>query len=244
MHRPTVSLAALALVFSACRPDYPLCKSDDHCTERGEVCVEGQCRECAADAQCKTGFTCKASACVPKPECDGDAQCMAGAKCKEGKCVAELAAGACKQDVDCTGGKSCVAGMCADKPAPTEVASRTGLEPPPAACELQKVHFGFNEFTLSEVARRELDMAADCIKRRQYTKLSVEGHADERGTAEYNLALGEKRANVVKKYLADLGVDPRGLDTLSWGEEKPAVEGQNEAAFQENRRTEIKPTGK
>src|SRR5688572_10965627 len=83
-----VFLAGLAV--SACRPDYPLCKSDEHCKEHAEVCIEGACRECATDAQCKTGFVCKESACQPKAECELDAQCPSGSRCKEGKCAQEV----------------------------------------------------------------------------------------------------------------------------------------------------------
>ena len=72
----------------------------------------------------------------------------------------------------------------------------------------------------------------------QYPNLNitVEGHADERGTREYNLALGERRANAVKNYLVALGVDPRRVTTVSFGKERPAVPGANDAAWSQNRR--------
>lgn len=245
----SLALSFSMLALGACKPDYPLCKSDDHCKEHAEVCVEGQCRECAVDAQCKGGFTCKGAQCVPKAECESDAQCAAGSKCQEGKCRQEVAMVAakvaCKADAECGAG-SCVGGLCTDKPpAPVNVAGKIGSgDATPLVCSLQKVHFGFNDFTLDDRAREELAAAAECIKQKRYTKLKIEGHADDRGTEEYNLALGQKRAETVKKFLGDLGVEASGFQTLSWGEEKPLAPGQDEAAYQENRRTELVPAGK
>jgi peptidoglycan-associated lipoprotein len=70
----------------------------------------------------------------------------------------------------------------------------------------------------------------------------VEGHADERGTNEYNLALGERRAKTVQDYLANLGVKAGRLNLISYGEEKPAVDGHDESAFSKNRRVEFTTT--
>jgi peptidoglycan-associated lipoprotein len=70
-------------------------------------------------------------------------------------------------------------------------------------------------------------------------RIRVEGHADERGETEYNLALGDKRARSVKKYLEDLGVTSDRMEVVSYGEEKPAVVGSNEEAWSKNRRAEF-----
>ena len=74
-------------------------------------------------------------------------------------------------------------------------------------------------------------------------QLRLEGHADERGTVEYNLALGERRAEAARAYLIDLGIDPDRMTTISYGEERPAVQGANEAAWSQNRRDEFIPLG-
>ncbi len=66
--------------------------------------------------------------------------------------------------------------------------------------------------------------------------MTIEGHCDERGTREYNLALGERRANAAKNYLVALGIDPNRIRTISYGKERPAVIGSNEAAWAQNRR--------
>jgi len=71
------------------------------------------------------------------------------------------------------------------------------------------------------------------------SEISVEGHCDERGTAEYNLALGERRAESAKKYLNALGIESDRIDTISYGEEKPAVEGSGEEVWSQNRRAEF-----
>src|SRR5208337_1858336 len=101
MHRNSwlVGLAAAGavLVLNACGPTYPKCDSDENCKDHNEVCVQGQCRECATDQNCKAGFVCTQNACVPKPECTDDAACGAGRKCDNGKCVAK----GCAQDNDC-----------------------------------------------------------------------------------------------------------------------------------------------
>lgn len=75
------------------------------------------------------------------------------------------------------------------------------------------------------------------------TCVVIEGQADERGTVEYNLALGERRAQAALRYLVDLGIDADRLTSISYGEERPAVEGHNEAAWSLNRRDEFVPSG-
>ena len=69
--------------------------------------------------------------------------------------------------------------------------------------------------------------------------MTIEGHTDERGSAEYNLALGERRANAAKRYLVDLGVSSSQLSTVSFGEDRPAVQGHDESAWRYNRRAEF-----
>ncbi len=99
-------------------------------------------------------------------------------------------------------------------------------------------YFGFDKSTLSQDTRQGLDQLASELKNTQGT-IRVEGNTDERGTREYNLALGERRAQAVANYLAVQGVDPKRFDIISYGEEKPAVYGSNQAAWAKNRRVEI-----
>ncbi len=99
-----------------------------------------------------------------------------------------------------------------------------------------RVFFGTDRYDVSSEARMVLERQANWLA--QYPSLSifVEGHADERGTREYNLALGERRANSVKNYLVALGVDPSRIETVTFGKERPAVPGFDESAWSQNRR--------
>jgi peptidoglycan-associated lipoprotein len=99
-----------------------------------------------------------------------------------------------------------------------------------------RVFFGYDKFDLSADARRTLERQAAWLKQYASVRLAVEGHADERGTREYNLALGERRANAAKDYLVALGVPASRLTTVSYGKERPSVLGSNEAAWSQNRR--------
>jgi peptidoglycan-associated lipoprotein len=183
------------------------------------------CRECATDANCKEGFVCDANRCVPKPECTDDTGCGEGKKCKGGKCQV-VAKAECSADDDCPSGQGCKAGTCT----PVEVA---------VTCSFEPVRFEFNEFTLTSAAQAKLAQYAECIKKGNL-RFTLEGHADERGTEEYNMVLSQKRAASVRKYLVDLGCSPGALDTVGYGENRPAQVGSNEEAWAANRRVEFK----
>lgn len=137
-----------------------------------------------------------------------------------------------------------------DKPANTAAVSTNAAAPAaPASTGIRpgsaedfrvnvgdRVFFAYDKFDLSADARRTLERQAAWLKQYAAARLTVEGHADERGTREYNLALGERRANAVKDYLVALGVPAARLTTVSYGKERPAVLGSNEAAWSQNRR--------
>lgn len=99
-----------------------------------------------------------------------------------------------------------------------------------------RVFFGTDRYDVSPEARMTLEKQANWLMQYPNLTITVEGHADERGTREYNLALGERRANSVKNYLVALGVDPRRVETITYGKERPAVPGANESAWTQNRR--------
>jgi len=102
------------------------------------------------------------------------------------------------------------------------------------------IYFDFDQFTLSAEARKTLADNAKYLKANSGTQVVVEGHCDERGSDEYNLALGESRALAAKNYLVSLGVSAKQLSVISYGEEKPAAMGSNEEAWAKNRRAEFK----
>jgi peptidoglycan-associated lipoprotein len=101
---------------------------------------------------------------------------------------------------------------------------------------LQDIYFDYDAFDLSQEARAILQRNASWITRNRETKVEVEGHCDERGTVEYNLALGAKRARSVRDYLVTLGVPTGQLSTISYGEELPACRDASESCWQQNRR--------
>ena len=99
-----------------------------------------------------------------------------------------------------------------------------------------RVFFAFDSYALDESSRRTLDSQAAWLQRNPAVRVVIEGHCDERGTREYNLALGDRRANAVRDYLESRGVAASRMQTISWGKERPAVEGSYEEAWAQNRR--------
>ncbi|HYG30397.1 MAG TPA: peptidoglycan-associated lipoprotein Pal [Allosphingosinicella sp.] len=99
-----------------------------------------------------------------------------------------------------------------------------------------RVFFDTDVYALSAEARATLDAQVEYLLRYPNVSVTIEGHADERGTREYNLALGDRRANSVRNYLESRGVAAGRMTTISWGKERPAVEGSTEEAWSRNRR--------
>lgn len=108
------------------------------------------------------------------------------------------------------------------------------------AVALETVYFDYDKSDLRQDARDVLSKNAEAlIKQATDAKIKIEGHCDERGSDEYNLALGERRAKSVAKYLTSLGVSEDRISTISFGKEKPAVTGSDESAWSKNRRAEF-----
>ena len=105
-----------------------------------------------------------------------------------------------------------------------------------AAFVNEDVHFAFDSFLLDAEAERILGEKAAWLHENANVGVQIEGHCDERGTSDYNLALGERRANAVQQYLTVLGVDSGRLSTISYGEEQPLDPGHDETAWSRNRR--------
>jgi len=107
------------------------------------------------------------------------------------------------------------------------------------AGNVKTVYFDFDKSEIRSDARDALRNNAGVIGKGDGRSFTVEGHCDERGSTEYNLALGERRANAVKRYLVDLGVPSSRLRTVSFGEDRPAVQGHDESAWRYNRRADF-----
>lgn len=118
-------------------------------------------------------------------------------------------------------------------------------EPAPAmdlSTVLETVYFDYDKYELRQDTRESLSRNAEWLKSNSDLQLQIGGHTDERGTEEYNLALGDRRAASVKNYLVSLGVDESRLVTVSFGEEMPADSGHGEEAWSQNRRAEFRIT--
>lgn len=105
-----------------------------------------------------------------------------------------------------------------------------------ASVAADKIYFDTDKYDIDAQDQDVLRSQAQWLAANAGVKVTVEGHADERGTRDYNLALGERRANAAKSYLASLGVDPARITTISYGKERPAALGSDEAAWAQNRR--------
>lgn len=108
--------------------------------------------------------------------------------------------------------------------------------------EYEKIYFDFDKSELNPEAQAVLKKKAEWLRSNSQFSLRIEGHCDERGTNEYNLALGERRADSALKFLNALGISTHSISTISYGEERPADQGHNESAWSKNRRDEFKLT--
>jgi peptidoglycan-associated lipoprotein len=109
---------------------------------------------------------------------------------------------------------------------------------------LTDAYFDFDQSDLREDARSTLSTDAQWLKKHPSVQVLIEGHCDERGTAAYNLALGDRRANAAKEYLVSLGIDASRIKTISYGKERPFCTESNESCWQKNRRAHLVITAK
>jgi peptidoglycan-associated lipoprotein len=257
MNRPlNVILAGITLfgwmmLATGCAPTYPNCESDEHCQRDGhsEYCVTTLCKECREDAHCAKVNPClecagdntcqkKAKCCLSDVECPGEkcwkvdadptkpgecgdvclnVQCPPGQKCAGGACVPDMT---CVDDAGCPEGFSCVSGTCQK-----------------AECEIVTIFFDYHAFAIRLDQEERLASNASCLQKRAVPH-RIEGHCDERGDGEYNLALGQKRANAVRRQYIDRGVSAAQISTLSYGKERPICTTFGEECWNQNRRAE------
>jgi len=197
----------IVLLGSACGPKYPSCEADGDC-KAGEFCVNKLCQQCRTDADCQTGQACNANAC-------------------------EDIQGFCDESSPCGVGQDCVANRC-QTPQSESLVRET---PPTEGCQLQVVYFAYDSATLEASARDGIAKNAQCIREKGMSGVRITGHTDPRGTEEYNLALGDRRAKSVEQYLTSLGVDKKSLSSSSMGEE--ASRGEDESGWTQDRRVEF-----
>jgi peptidoglycan-associated lipoprotein len=248
-------LPGFVLAATGCGPEFPKCNSDEDCkdSEKGQkqnklMCVNGLCQQCATDADCgDPGQQCVDGLCEQIPNyCTSVDDCPGDQKCRDNRCGPE-----CRNDDECPDEQICKAGSCT---APTEcttdndcaadqvcrqgecVADTGATNGGP--CTLQTVYFAYDSASLSSEVRETLQNNARCIKKRELDVL-LTGHTDERGSFEYNIALGERRARTVYDYLKTLGVEKESMRTISYGEEQLARqcgESASDSCHRQNRR--------
>ena len=162
--------------------------------------------------------------------------------------------------VTCVLAMSMLAPGCAKKaattppaPPPAPAQTQTPPTPPPTpetkpetptpkvigSSDFEPAFFDFDSYSLREDARGALDKDAKVLRDNADVKITIEGHCDERGTSEYNQALGERRAQAARDYLTNAGIDGSRLQTVSYGKERPFDPGHDEAAWAKNRRAHI-----
>lgn len=179
----------------------------DNDCHKGEFCVNNRCEKCRADNDCAKGQRCAAGACQSVPDY-------------------------CTSSDDCGPGEDCLDNTCVHPRVSSQTES-TDTE----RCSLEPVYFEFDSSNLDTASRDKLSQAATCIKQQRLNAVQMTGMTDSRGTEEYNLALGDRRAQAAKKYLESLGVQAR-VNASSMGEENAT--GTDEAGFSRDRRVDLK----
>jgi len=157
-----------------------------------------------------------------------------------GLVVAAFVLAACSSTPDNSGNTGNAGASSGD----TQVATAAAGPQPGSQLDLEinvgdRVLYAFDSSALSAESRTTIERWAAWLKTYPANRVIVEGHADERGTREYNLALGERRADAARDYLVSLGIDPNRVKIVSFGKERPAVPGSNENAWAQNRRAAL-----
>lgn len=212
----------------------PTCQVDSDCQD-GKLCRDRQCTwACTQDKDCPSGQQCQNHQCkLPEPVCQVKGDCAANEVCRKGACVVPRPGDPdyVEEPVEPS----------VEQP-PPEGLSGADLTGDRQLCGKEsRVFFDFNLSQLRADGKDELARLARCLKDNAGMQALVQGHTDERGSTEYNMALGERRALAVRLYLKDLGVPPERIHLVSLGEERPLDIGHDEAAWARNRRAEIYP---
>jgi peptidoglycan-associated lipoprotein len=196
---------------------------------------KGGTATCKNDADCRVDATGKEVAGIcymgKCEECAEDTDCSDLKQCVSNRCVS-----ACQADADCGSNERCQNSYC--------VASSTGDNKNAWAqgeCrEIEKVYFDFDRYEIKAEYKDQVSKLAKCLENNPGYMVSIEGHTDDRGTPSYNMVLGQKRADSVKNHLKTAwGIATERVKTLSYGEQKPAVNESTEYAWQQNRRAEF-----
>jgi peptidoglycan-associated lipoprotein len=167
--------------------------------------------------------------CAHKQETKAQAPTAAPAPAPETAAApAPAAEKTCASDLDCGPKQLCLNNRCVD------------ITPDLAECTNVRVHFPFNSDQIDPADKPQLDRSARCLKADHSLHVTIEGNADERGTEEYNMALGDRRARAVAGYLGSLGASQQQVATVSYGKENPECHEHDEACWARNRKAALK----
>lgn len=217
-------------------PKYPLCDNDEGCNADGHtgVCVAGKCVECRDDKTCGAGKTCQAGGCIDIPGfCDKTHACPDGSSCGvDSRCTAVKKVEApfveCDETRGCGGTSHCENGHCVAPP-----------QGGPGCTDFPAPHFDYESPELRTESRATLERLAGCLLKGGLKSghVLLTGHCDARGEQEFNMSLGENRAEAVKTFLVGLGVPADQVRTSSRG--KLDAVGQDEAGWANDRRVDV-----
>lgn len=227
---------AFALAATGCGVDYPNCNGDQDCRAHHELCVNRHCQQCRQNSDCGEHHRCLNNRCFEGDDaCSSDTDCPADQHCVNQHCAPRTE---CDEHRACPSGQPCVEGHCptSSSPPPEDTEPRDNQG---RLCRFEPVTFATDNAQLDEAARHNLQSAADCLQREHTTRYVLIGRCDPRGTSEYNLALGQRRATIVQHYLMSLGVGEDRILTSSEGSE--AASGTDEASWARDRRVDFRP---
>lgn len=252
-----IFLGMFVLLASACSPSYPECYEDTDCKSNAkgvavdEYCLNAKCAECRNDEHCSSkrdeSYICNNGTCQRiNGYCNPEAgiNCPAGQKCRDRRCgpecFPESVVEDCPADYICENNRCTPKPECLvdeDCPAPKICQNKKCVMPP--VCQARVAYFDFDEATIRSDAKTTLEDNATCFKSRADIKaVQVVGHCDERGTEDYNMALGKRRADAVRNVMSRLGI--KNLTSRSRGSLDPVVNGaSSEADHQRNRRADF-----
>jgi peptidoglycan-associated lipoprotein len=208
------------------------CTSDEQCARAssGPRCIDARCQQCATNGDCAEGFRCAQSRCLRgEIGCLSDRDCLPSHACLDRRCTPRPE---CDSAHPCPAERRCDTGVC--------VAVVGELSPqvssPNGACEFEAPLFAFNDSSLDEQARRALQRDAACLLRSSADRFVLVGRGDPRGTPDYNIQLGERRARVVARFLESLGVSSGCLQVVAAPDHGA---GTDEASWRLDRRVDI-----
>jgi outer membrane protein OmpA-like peptidoglycan-associated protein len=224
-------LIILPFALSGCqkKPKTVNCQYDSDCRldASGQVlngvCVLGKCEECAKHSDCSDLKQCVNNRCLSACKVDGD--CGINGRCENNYCVAE-----CTNNDGCGSGQVCSYGRCVAD-------NSNGNAWAEGDCQdLANIHFDFDKTDVKAEEREQVNKLFKCLESRPHLSVLIEGHADNRGTKAYNMALAQARADSLRQYLNKLGIALSRLKTVSHGDQKPLIQENTEYAWQQNRR--------